>query len=262
MTRGVALLLMMALAGGLRLRRTRQDASSPSLPPPKSTGPLADRRPALPGRDAAPAAKSTTTAARRATARATRATWPPGMKRFEFRTGRGFDPHDRDHRRQGHADEGHLAGRRRAAATSSSTPGRHAVRRAHRGQGRGAGDPSAPARQRVRARARTTGTRPSRSPAAAALGPCLKDDMKQWFDQRAPRRPRHLRQVRLDARRGHPLVGRALARADARGPDARLRPARLQVRAALRPRHADLQGHLGRQGRRGGEHAGRRARAE
>ena len=68
--------------------------------------------------------------------------------------------------------------------------------------------------------------------------------MKHLVRQGARRRARHLRQVRLDARRGHPLVGGALARADARGPDARLRPARLQVRAALRARHADLQGHL------------------
>src|SRR6185312_2346486 len=76
--------------------------------------------------------------------------------------------------------------------------------------------------------------------------------------QGARHRARHLRQVRLDAHRGHPLVGRAFAGADPRGPDARFRAAYLQVRAALRARHADVQGHLRRQGRGGREHAGRR----
>ena len=180
MTRGVAL-FMMALGGRLRLRWPRQDrALRRAAAQGRRTA--ADGRTALPAAPPASAAPSTTSAVRPAKARATRAKSPPGMKRFEFRTGRGFELESVTIDGKGTLTKDTVDGRaelrlRRAAArTPRGAP-------AHRGQGQGAGHPPAPARHRVRQAGRTTGTRPSPFACGGGNGPCIKEDMKQWFDK-------------------------------------------------------------------------------
>ena len=168
-------------------------------------------------------------------------------------------PHDGDDRRQGHDDQGHRAGgadlRLRRARARALRRARCASRPRIQAQG-------IQPRLLVNEYGRSQNDWYSTFSFACGggVGPCIKDDMKDWFDKARAVDRGIFDKCGSTRVEGHPLVGRAFAGADARGSDARLRPARLQVRAALRPRHADVQGHLGRQGRRAREHAGRRAR--
>lgn len=178
MMRRVALLLMMGLAaacasGGHGKTELQQ------LPPPKSSGPLQTAGPRCNGatctcREIDDYGRPTGDSSRK------EGDVAPGMKRFEFRTGRGFDPMTVTI-----DDKGTLTKDTSQAEPTCGYvelgPGRHAVR------------------MRIEAKDAAQGIHPrlivdeygtaqhdwysTFSFACGSVGPCIKEDMKEWFDK-------------------------------------------------------------------------------
>ena len=178
MTRGVAPLLMMALAAGCASGGHGKTELA-SVPPPKAGGPLQTAGPRCQGarctcREIDDYGRPTGDSSRN------EGDVAPGMKRFEFRTGRGFDPMTVT-----------IDGRGTLTKDTSTVeptcgyvelpPGRHAVR------------------LRIEAKDVAQGIHPrllvneygvgqkdwysTFSFACGSAGPCIKEDMKDWFDK-------------------------------------------------------------------------------
>ena len=178
MTRGVAPLLMMALAAGCASGGHGKTELA-AVPPPKAGGPLQTAGPRCQGarctcREIDDYGRPTGNSSRN------EGDVAPGMKRFEFRTGRGFDPMTVT-----------IDGRGTLTKDTSTVeptcgyvelpPGRHAVR------------------LRIEAKDVAQGIHPrllvneygvgqkdwysTFSFACGSAGPCIKEDMKDWFDK-------------------------------------------------------------------------------
>ncbi len=178
MTRGVAL-FMMALASGCASGGHGKTELA-AVPPPKSTGPL---------QTAGPRCQGATCSCReiddfgRPSGDSSRneGDVAAGMKRFEFRTGRGFDPMTVTIDGKGTLTKDTTTVEPSCGYIELG-PGRHAVRLRIEAKDRAQG-----IHPRVLVAEYGKGQNDWYSTFAFACGggngPCIKDDMKQWFDK-------------------------------------------------------------------------------
>ena len=252
MTRRVAPLVVVLAAGCASGGHRKTEL--PTVPPPRSSGPLDTAGPRCSGATCSCRAVDDYG---RPTGSGSRdeGEIAAGMKRFEFRTGRGFD-----------AMTVTIDGRGTLTKDASQAepscgyvelaPGRHAVRLRILAK-----DPAQGIHPRLLVNEygrNTNGWYTSFSFACGAVGPCIKDDMKDWFDKaRAvdrgiydPCGATRVEGIRWSVEHSPEQTLEDLT--------LDLGAARLQVRAALRARHADVQGDRRRSRGRSGNHAGRR----
>ncbi len=177
MKRGVASLMMVLVAGCASGGHGKSELAS--LPPPKSSGPLVTAGPRCAGatctcREVDDYGRPTGDSSRNEGEVA------PGLKRFEFRTGRGFDPMTVTIDAKGTLTKD-TANAGPTCGYVELTPGRHAVRL--RIEAKDAAQGIHP-RLLVNEYGRSQNDWYSTFSFACGSGsPCLKDDMKQWFDQ-------------------------------------------------------------------------------